>query len=127
MSRDQGETLGAFLHPARGCIPFPRKEILTPLLQSWKYRTRHQPMGRSPGSGKAAGSPWEISAQCRYLSTWCCDALAGSLTQCSELPQELQSPSLLQGGEGGRNGGNCKALSALHPLTVMLEASWDYG
>lgn len=29
MSRDQGEILGASLHPMHGCVPFPRKDSHT--------------------------------------------------------------------------------------------------
>lgn len=45
MSRDQGETLGASLHPARGCVPFPRKDCDT---SAAELETQH-----------ADTSPWE--------------------------------------------------------------------
>lgn len=73
---------------------FPER-ILTPLLRSWKYRTQ------TPAHGKVTwqwGPVGNLSTM--YLSVWCCDDLGGSLTQCLELPQELQSPSPLQGEEG---------------------------
>lgn len=49
MSRDQGETLSASLHPARGCVPFPRKDSDTSAAE-----LKVQGPGTSPWEGRLA-------------------------------------------------------------------------